>query len=501
MKLVMGPILKFNGVRDQQWHVSVLIVVADDSTPTLRYEAEGEAKSDSVEATVLKSFRGRTVYRYEFNVPQINDDRKVQYAVNDDWDHAYVFTVSKLGAPPRMAYASCNGFHSYADMKKVGDRANERWSNLAVKHQERSYHLLLMGGDQFYGDAMWEQLSSLRKWLDLRRKKRLAASFTGEMERQVETFYFDNYCRRWSQPEPAKMFASIATLMMWDDHDIFDGWGSYDDELQNCNVYKGIFRHAREQFSIFQLHQRPGDFPPGTIDNQPAYSYGFQIGSLGIVALDTRSQRSEEAIMTHRSLTNVLLWIDSLADITHLIVMTSIPLMYPSFGMMETALGWLPGDQELEDDLRDHWTSRPHREERLRLIHRLLSFARKTDRRCRVTVVSGDVHLAALGVIECKRDGQASDNTQVINQLISSAIVNIPPPGVARFFLKMIGGRTDHLDRGITGRMLDFPGSDRWFVAARNWLSLRPDDRDRIWAEWFVEGQQHPYTKVIHPPS
>ncbi len=124
MKLVMGPILKFNGVRDQQWHVSILIVVADDSTPTLRYEAEGEAKSDSVEATVLKSFRGRMVYRYEFHVAQINDDRKVQYAFNDDWDHAYVFIVPKLGAPPRMAYASCNGFHSYADMKKVGDRAN-----------------------------------------------------------------------------------------------------------------------------------------------------------------------------------------------------------------------------------------------------------------------------------------------------------------------------------------------------------------------------------------
>jgi hypothetical protein len=38
--------------------------------------------------------------------------------------------------------------------------------------------------------------------------------------------------------------------------------------------------------------------------------------------------------------------------------------------LLEKLLGIFPGRQELEDDLRDQWLSIPHRQERLRLIHR-----------------------------------------------------------------------------------------------------------------------------------
>ena len=34
--------------------------------------------------------------------------------------------------------------------------------------------------------------------------------------------------------------SSIPNVMMWDDHDIFDGFGSYDKELQTCPVFKVI---------------------------------------------------------------------------------------------------------------------------------------------------------------------------------------------------------------------------------------------------------------------
>lgn len=42
--------------------------------------------------------------------------------------------------------------------------------------------------------------------------------------------------------------------MMWDDHDIFDGWGSYPPELQNCPVFSGIFFVARKFYLLFQCH-------------------------------------------------------------------------------------------------------------------------------------------------------------------------------------------------------------------------------------------------------
>ena len=34
----------------------------------------------------------------------------------------------------------------------------------------------------------------------------------------------------------------VLTLQMqiWDDHDIWDGWGSYPDRMQNCPVFQGM---------------------------------------------------------------------------------------------------------------------------------------------------------------------------------------------------------------------------------------------------------------------
>jgi hypothetical protein len=55
------------------------------------------------------------------------------------------------------------------------------------------------------------------------------------------------------------------------------------------------------------------------------------------------------------------------------------------------------------------------------------------------------------------------------------------------------------MDRGITGRMVEFPGTQDKFAGGRNFLTLRPDDKDRIWANWWIENSvEDPYTKVIH---
>jgi hypothetical protein len=47
--------------------------------------------------------------------------------------------------------------------------------------------------------------------------------------------------------------------------------------------------------------------------------------------------------------------------------------------------------------------------------------------------------------------------------------------------------------------MMKFPFSAQHFIAKRNWLSLELDDESRVWAKWYVEGEEAPYTKVVHP--
>jgi hypothetical protein len=78
------------------------------------------------------------------------------------------------------------------------------------------------------------------------------------------------------------MFASVPTLMMWDDHDIFDGWGSYSPERQQSEVFQGIFNIAREYFYLFQ---RQGVESEYCIAPKHGFTVGHRIGSIGLLVL------------------------------------------------------------------------------------------------------------------------------------------------------------------------------------------------------------------------
>ena len=264
-------------------------------------------------------------------------------------------------------------------------------------------------------------------------------------------------------------------------------------------MFKGIYAIARENFRLFQLQARDqADLSGATLSDQPAFSYGYRIGDLGILALDMRSERTQDQVMSRGTWDRVYNWMnEQVKTCKHLLVMSSIPVVYVNSNMLEAALGWIPGQQELEDDFKDQWVSRTHMEERLRLIHRLLLFQKEAS--CRVTIVSGDVHVAALGYIGSERDPQL-DEANVVNQLISSAMNHPPPSSLIIYMMeKVMGDKVEEVDRGITARMLKFPGSSLHFIGKRNWLSLTFDDKNRIWGEWYAEGEATAYTKVVHP--
>jgi len=192
-------------------------------------------------------------------------------------------------------------------------------------------------------------------------------------------------------------------------------------------------------------------------------------------------------------------------DPIHLLLLAGVPVVYPKYpAFVEGIMGIWPGQaaahlDTLDDDLRDHWRSGRHTGERIRLIHRLLRFARDND--CRVTILSGDVHLAALGLIESTRESARNPNTQSINQLISSPIVNLPQPRTGQLALQMIINKKEIVDRRITATMECFPETDSKIVATRNWLSLDLEPDRKMWANWWIEGQPNALTKAIHAPG
>lgn len=55
---------------------------------------------------------------------------------------------------------------------------------------------------------------------------------------------------------------------------------------------------------------------------------------------------------------------------------------------------------EIEDDLLDHWRSKEHEDERKMLLKKLFDFANSSS--TRITIISGDVHVGAVGVCNHK---------------------------------------------------------------------------------------------------
>ena len=505
MRIVMGPVLSLRAADAGRWRVSALVVAPRRDAPEpLEVEYVGPAGGSTPRspAQELWVHGGEAVYRYDLEIPRAADGAtRVEYRFAGT-PRSWSFHVPAAGGKPRMVFASCNGFSSAGAVRKVRDR-NHLWKRMAALHAANPYHVLVMGGDQVYADRIWDACPAIRTWVETPFDARKRRRFSAAMAAQVNRFYFDLYRDRWRQPEVEGMLSSAPTIMMWDDHDIFDGWGSYSPEIQTCEVYRGIFDVARNHFAVFQQQVNPGaaEVHPSRVAGQCAFSLAFDLGDYAILAIDARSERSQAQVLSRATWDAIWAWTDRLrppgaGGPKHLLVAVAVPVLHADFGSLEKVMGWLPGDQELEDDVRDHWQSPGHRKERLRLIHRLLDLMART--KIRATILSGDVHVACLGAIESERSGRRGTRASVINQLTSSGIVHPPPPRLLAYVLELLSDRPEPIDRGIAGTMLPFPTRRAKFVAARNFLSLEPDHRDdRLWANWYVEGEDEPATKVI----
>jgi len=149
----------------------------------------------------------------------------------------------------------------------------------------------------------------------------------------------------------------------------------------------------------------------------------------------------------------------------HLVVLLGIPIAYPRLVWLENVLtsraieplkalsrlgikadfvNSFDGGVELLDDLDDHWTANSHKAERNILIKRLQEFA--AEHSIRVTVLGGDVHLAGIGrfMSNPKLKLHKLNDPRYIPNVISSAIVNAPPPDSGCIFSTCCYNRTNN---------------------------------------------------------
>jgi len=392
----------------------------------------------------------------------------------------------------RYVYASCNGF-SAAKLLAHHKEPYAMWSRMAAAHKSTPHHLLAMGGDQIYADAVWEQ-PWMREFSLLGGREAERAAVTSGMEEAVDGFYEGLYLSQWGRPEVAAMMARIPSIMMWDDHDIFDGWGSFTPEQQASPVFQRIFAAAKRAFRLFQLRACPAKALWD--DRGEAFDYALEIAGTTFLVMDHRGRRTRERVMSPEQWDRFTRWLAGFEG-RRLFVMTGVPVVYRRFTAVEAIMAATPWQEELEDDLLDHWSARPHQRERVKFIYQLLRRQEAIKQlpgadAPQWVFLSGDVHVGGAGVVwEEVRDVG-------VYQIISSGIAHPPPSAIQWKAIQLTSSDEPEVlgDGDLKAELLVPTGAANNYLRTRNFVLAEVGTDQRLWFEWQCEDGQKPVFSI-----
>ncbi|RCK64935.1 hypothetical protein Cantr_00518 [Candida viswanathii] len=332
--------------------------------------------------------------------------------------------------------------------------------------------------------------------------------------------------------------SQIPSVNIFDDHDIIDGFGSYHDATMASPIFSSVGNVAYKYYMLFQHHTDPEEklhelepswvlgSKKGPFIKQKNHSIYMRLGKeISLLGLDCRTERKLKQIVdpsTYKIVFDRLnKEISKTPETKHLLLMLGVPIFYPRLVWLEwilTSPALVPlrklahkgvinrglvnefdGDVEVLDDLNDHWCSNHHKAERNRLIKQLMEFG--ASKGIRITILSGDVHLGCFGRMKSKfhkhpnahyyLEGQDTEelnkdvcetpeyDPRLIFNVISSAIVNAPPPDAMAGLLNK-RSRIHHFNKDTDEDVVpifikDVDGSSRdnkQFLNKRNWNDL-----------------------------
>jgi len=495
--ILLGPIL---GLESGDIY-TVCLLTSKSQTPLMLELADGQGTFAFKKVALVGE---NAFWRAEFSVPAKPKGYNVAYTVSSGGKTignlhgaSWFFYVPATDEQPQVLYTSCNGF-STAKLASNTAKPYALWERMVKLHSGKKesgpesgpYSLLLMGGDQVYADEIWETglCPLLKEWSHLDAKAQESAKVTASLAKEIEDFYNSLYLNRWKTKDMANILASVPSVMMWDDHDIFDGWGSYPEKRHNCDVFQKIFKEAARVYDIFQLRcSDKNRLNPKASHRTLRLTYR----DFHILALDNRSERTTNQIMSPNHWNDVKSYLDGLQNevVKNLLIMSGVPVVYRSFATVEKLFDATPWHEELEDDVQDHWSATSHQAERMKLVMVFLNFLKaKQDKQTttplRGILLSGDVHVGALGQI-----WDASRKVG-LTQIISSGIVHPPPSMLAWVGLELMTSDTpEPLGEGdVVAEMLTPIGADR-YLRTRNFATLHLGSDQKLWINWVCEDE------------
>ncbi|DBA98627.1 TPA: hypothetical protein ACH3X1_014416 [Trebouxia sp. C0004] len=508
---VAGPALQLNryDIEGGVWQGSILYLTkAGMHSPVLQLQTP-DGRLENIQPILLTEMYSWSCWRFNIAVKVQQQQQEVFYTINvDPFNHRYSFFVAGLMQTWHWGFHSCNGLSADGDHAKWGGPYEfVLWRDVLSQHAKAPLHAMVGGGDQIYNDEVFSG-KHVQEWLHSGRKGLSSYHWTDAMAEEATYFYFTHYRQHWCSRHFADALACIPQVMMWDDHDIFDGWGSYPHALLTCSVFQGLFKIARQMYLLFQqqttVERAAGDngmWGPLSEDDPTHLKAWSLLRMFGpttcLVAPDSRAERTKKEIISEGTYNHMFKLLHKLpSSCRHVVVLLTVPIVFPALPgqekvwrlldnakvghiMSKTGLGQKItdnfGEAKLLDDIIDHWDAGQHHGERHNLIARLQNLAKTKN--VRVSFVGGDVHVAGVGRLYTQpKVHRLRHDHRFMPQIVSSAIVNAPPP---QTFMNLLHktNRSDVVMKPQTREKMvrifkgRFTGDK--LLAQRNWCEVR----------------------------
>ena len=379
----------------------------------------------------------------------------------------FEFEVPSKNAVPNIVFASCNGSH-----KKYPNNIHpDNWKGWN-KINEVKPDLIILNGDQIYADEIWNKLKNIKQYT-----KHLQKQINVNDLDKIDEFYLQLYIDSWSYKDMAICLSKYPTIMNWDDHDIIDGYGSYDKLIQDSTLLKAIFQSAKKYYLLFQLRGKDNIslIKPGSLSSI------FQWRNYIFILPDTRSNRTTCQIIPTEELNDykskLKPFYNSSKDVIFVI---PVPLAHRDYnGAVEKIIsrftyfrtrnnpfkGLIKGS--LEDDAIDHWDHNNHTKEHQHFLEWMFDQAEKINANY-MLIISGDVHSAGAAKITYKKN---NNQNKYSTQLISSPLVNNPITSIQSFAVSLSSRNRTMYDK-FDLELIQFGTFKKIYINQRNFIKI-----------------------------
>eukprot|EP01119_Soliformovum_irregulare_P007733 TRINITY_DN2018_c0_g1_i1.p1 TRINITY_DN2018_c0_g1~~TRINITY_DN2018_c0_g1_i1.p1 ORF type:complete len:623 (-),score=179.38 TRINITY_DN2018_c0_g1_i1:57-1925(-) len=478
--IILGPILRLRGCTESLWQVSAMIVT-ESSQPIGGLTYVMSQRTASVGPKFIVKLDNCTLWRYDLDIKLTDKSEPCIYRIGGQ---EYNFRVPARDEQPRMLFGSNMDVKHPYHQSSTEDKSL-MWNYIDMDHRTNGYHLLLLGGDQVHCDGIFMCSPSFQEWSSQGTRERSRQIFTPRMKAEAQCYYSKIYLKTWNQGAIPAIFSQIPTVMMWDDDDIYGGFGNFDPSYGTCPVLAGLFPFARRAFFNFQQQGDGSSAIHKNLDQEVGpFSRGFLLpGNVALLAMDVRSERFmrshwEGQVLSPESWRDLKDWFQQIrqSEVRHLFVMSAVAVIRPHRNVVDRIVELF---NLKKGEKRDPWPSRIHGSEGIFLLNLLSRFASGEHGRSKVTILAGDSRSMSQSIVEDPR-GRIQ-----IKQIVSSALGETRP-NLSRGDSFKLRGKFSY--GNFRGKMVKMP-SGQWSVPAQNFAALVPRQQSYV-GTWISRPNQ-----------